>query len=93
MAANVLNGGRAIHVSVYVVRAFVRLREMVAASKEVAARLDELEQKVAGHDEAIRSLVTAIRQLMAPPQPSVRRIGFKLEETRPGYGRRRPRVW
>jgi hypothetical protein len=64
MAANVLNSDRAIEVSVYVVRAFVRLREMMGANKEVAAKLGELERKVASHDEAIRSLVTAIRRLI-----------------------------
>jgi hypothetical protein len=85
MAANVLNSGRAVHVSVFVVRAFVRLREMVAASKEVAARLDELERKVAGHDEAIRSLVQTIRQLMAPPEKARRSIGFRVEEGRLRY--------
>jgi hypothetical protein len=72
MAANVLNSGRAIEVSVYVVRAFVRLREMMGANKEVAAKLGELERKVASHDEAIRSLVTAIRRLMNAPEKRYR---------------------
>jgi ORF6N domain len=91
MAANVLNSGRAIEVSVYVVRAFVRLREMMVTNKEVTARLGELERKVAGHDDAIRSLVTAIRQLMEPPPPLPRkRIGFRVEETRPPYRVRQP---
>jgi len=73
MAANVLNSGRAIEVSVYVVvRAFVRLREMMGANKEVAAKLGELERKVASHDETIRSLVTAIRRLMNAPEKRYR---------------------
>ncbi len=77
MAANVLNSPRAIEVSVYVIRAFVRLRKLLGTHKELARKLEELEQKVASHDEAIRTLVTAIRQLMEPP-PSARRrkIGF-----------------
>jgi hypothetical protein len=93
MAANVLNSGRAIEVSVYVVRAFVRLREMTAANKEVATKLGELERKVASHDKAIRSLVTAIRRLMdsAGPTPAPRRIGFRIEEGRPVYRLRRGR--
>ena len=89
MAANVLNSGRAIEVSVYVVRAFVRLREATLANKEVAARLAELERRVTGHDEAIRSLVQTIRQLMAPPEKPRRSIGFRVEEGGPAYRRRR----
>jgi hypothetical protein len=89
MAANVLTSGRAIEVSVYVVRAFVRLREATLANKEVAARLAELERRVTGHDEAIRSLVQTIRQLMAPPEKPRRSIGFKVEEGRPIYRCRR----
>jgi hypothetical protein len=92
MAANVLSSSRAIEVSVYVVRAFVRLREMTIANTEVAAKLQELERKVAGHDKAIRSLVTAIRRLMEAPLPLPRRaIGFRVEEARPGYRVRRGR--
>ncbi len=87
MAADVVNSGGAIEVSVYVVRAFVRLREMMVVNPEVAAKLGELERKVGGHDEAIRSLVQAIRQLMESPPPVSRRrpIGFGVEEPRPRY--------
>jgi hypothetical protein len=93
MAANVLTSGRAIEVGVYVVRAFVRLREMMATNKEVAARLDELDRKVAGHDETIRALVQAIRQLMESPPPTPRRrsIGFRVEGAGPRYRVRRVR--
>lgn len=93
MAANVLNSGRAIEVSVYVVRAFVRLREMMGANKEVAAKLGELERKAVSHDEAIRSLVTAIRRLMNAPVPARTRrpIGFRVEEAEPRYRLRRSR--
>jgi hypothetical protein len=89
MAANVLNSRRAIEVSVYVVRAFVRLREMMVANEEVAAKLSELERKVATHDKAIRSLVRAIRELMTPVAPQRRSIGFRVEEARPRYGKPR----
>jgi ATP-dependent Clp protease ATP-binding subunit ClpA len=84
MAATVLNSQRAIEVSVYVVRAFVRLRELLATNKELAARLDELEQRVSRklstHDQAIAGILDAIRQLMAPPDPPRRPIGFILPE-------------
>jgi hypothetical protein len=78
MAATILNSPRAVEVSVFVVRAFVKLRELVATHKELARKLTELEQRVAVHDEAIGQLIEAIRQLMAPPpEPERRRkIGF-----------------
>jgi ORF6N domain len=77
MAATILNTPRAIEVSVFVVRAFVRLREMVAANKELSKKLDELERRVSHHDEAITSIVKAIRELAAPPESKPkRRIGF-----------------
>jgi ATP-dependent Clp protease ATP-binding subunit ClpA len=90
MLASVLNTTRAVDVSVYVVRVFVRLREMMATNREVAMKLQELDRKVAGHDEAIRSLVQAIRRLMAPPRPQRRSIGFRVEEAGPRYRLRRP---
>jgi len=93
MAANVLNSGRAIEVSVYVVRAFVPLREVMVTNKEVAANVAELERRVAGHDAAICSLVEAIRQLMnAPSSPARRAIGFRVEEARPSYRVRRKQM-
>jgi len=81
MAAMVLNSPRATEVSVYVVRAFVELRDTLIAHKELAGRLDELEsrlqRKLATHDQAIASILDTIRQLMAPPEPTgKRRIGF-----------------
>ena len=80
MAASVLNSARAVQVSVLVVRTFVKLREMLATHKELANKLAELERKVGTHDEAIRGLVAAIRQLMTPPPaPSKGKIGFGRE--------------
>ncbi len=78
MAAMILNSPRAVEVSVFVVRAFVKLRQFVLAHKELAGKLAQLEKKVLGHDDAIRQLVVAIRQLMAPPAAPARsgRIGF-----------------
>jgi hypothetical protein len=78
MAASVLNTPRAIETSVYVVRAFVKLRELLSTHKELAGKLAELERKVGSHDVAIQSLVTAIRRLMEPPPAPPRpRIGFR----------------
>jgi len=77
MAANLLRSKRAVQTSLYVVRAFVRLREMVAANKELSKKLDELERRVSHHDEAITSIVKAIRELAEPPEPKPKhRIGF-----------------
>ena len=76
MAASVLNSPRAVEVSVFVVRAFVKLRQLVLAHKDLAGKLDQLERKVGSHDEAIKQLVAAIRQLMAPPDPPKKEMGF-----------------
>jgi len=80
MAASVLNTPRAIDVSLYVIRAFVKLREWLSTHKELAQKLADLERKVASHDGAIQSLVAAIRQLtQPPPSSSPRRIGFHVK--------------
>ena len=76
MAATVLNSSKAIEMSVFVVRAFVQLRELLATHRDLAAKLDELERKLSTHDQAIASLVTAIRQLTATPARISRPIGF-----------------
>jgi hypothetical protein len=81
MVASVLNSPRAIDVSVFVVRAFVKLRQVLATHKELAQKISELERTVVGHDQSIRSLVVAIRQLMVPtPQPKKGRIGFGRQD-------------
>ncbi len=76
MAATILNSPRATEVSVYIVRAFVRLRELLASNKELARRLDQLEKKLGSHDQAIAGLVNTIRNLMSPPELKRRPIGF-----------------
>jgi len=77
MAASVLNSERAVKVSVYVVRAFVKLREILGAHKQLARKLAELEKRLEGHDEQIAALIEAIRELMTPPPAAERkRIGF-----------------
>ena len=80
MAANVLNSARAVRASVFVVRAFVRLRGMLLQHKELAAKLAEFERKLETHDRQIIALVDAIRRLMAPlPDPPRKPIGFQSE--------------
>ena len=77
MAATILSSPLASEVSVYVVRAFVRLREVLAANVDVARRLAQLEKKFGSHDQAIANLVTAIRELMGSPRSTKPRpIGF-----------------
>jgi len=76
MAANVLNSEQAIHMSVFIVRAFVRLRSIYASHIELTKRLDELDAKVGQHDVALRSVVEAIRQLMSPPATDRQPIGY-----------------
>jgi hypothetical protein len=77
MAAAILNSARAVEVSVYVVRAFVQMREAPAPRKEIGRRLDELERRVGTHDRNISHILDALRQLTASPEPPKRRrIGF-----------------
>ncbi|MCH7687270.1 MAG: ORF6N domain-containing protein [Planctomycetes bacterium] len=78
MAASVLNTPRAADISVFVVRAFIRLREVALRHRELSRKLAELEQKVGKHDESIRRIVTAIQELMKPPKTPTKRgrIGF-----------------
>jgi ORF6N domain len=78
MAATVLNSERAVQVSVFVVRAFVRLREMLATNRRLAAKLYELENHLDRHDGAIQEIIKVIRQLMTPKVPRRRPIGFQL---------------
>jgi hypothetical protein len=79
MLSSVLSSPQAIAVNIEIMRAFVRLREMLAGNKELAAKLGELERKLKGHDQAIAGILDAIRQLMAPPPaPKKRPIGFVI---------------
>ncbi len=89
MAACGLNSPRAVDMSLFVIRAFVRLRSIYASHIELTRRLDELDIKVGGHDDAIRSIVEAIRRLMLPESPRRSLIGASTFERWPGYGRPR----
>lgn len=75
-AANVLNSRHAVAMGVHVVRAFVRMRELLASNSELAKKLDELERNYKRHDKAIAAMLSAIRQLMSPPPIQRRGIGF-----------------
>lgn len=79
MAATIVNSPRAVEMSLYVVRAFVQLRELLASNAELARRLKELEGKLEHHDEAIAAILSAIRELMNPPAPKRRGIGFTAD--------------
>jgi phage regulator Rha-like protein len=87
MAANVLNSRRAVQMSVFVVRAFVKMREALAQNKELAAKLAELERKLTArlddHEQAIVGILEEIRKLMKPtpePEPKRREIGFHVRD-------------
>lgn len=80
MLSGVLNSKRAVHVNIQIMRAFVRLRQVLSVNKELACKLNELEHKIEKHDEDIRVIFEAIRKLMVPlpvkPKPQ---IGFKSD--------------
>ncbi len=77
MAATILNSPAAVQASVFVVRAFVQMREALRTHKEIGKRLDELERKLGAHDGAILVILKALRELTAPAPTAARRpIGF-----------------
>ena len=78
MAATVLNSPRAVEMSVFVVRAFVRMREMLAKNRQLAAKINELDRRLETHDTTIQDIIEAIKELMVPERPSKRKIGFQL---------------
>lgn len=78
MAATVLNSKRAIEMSVFVVRAFVQMRQALVVNQHVVSKLSELEARLDNHDVDIQDLVEAIRELLSPVPANNRRIGFEL---------------
>jgi len=83
MLSSVLNSERAVKVNIEIMRAFVKLREMIASHKDLAKRLDELEKK---YDAQFKIVFDAIRQLMATPEPREKKIGFRVREKIARYG-------
>jgi len=77
MLSSVLRSKRAIQVNIVIMRAFVQLRRMLTTHRKLAQKLLGLERRIETHDEQIQSIFEAIRQLMAPPEPQRRRIGFQ----------------
>ena len=82
MLSSVLNSDRAIEVNILIIRAFVKLREMIASHKDLARRLDEMEKK---NDSQFSVVFDAIRELMIPPMEDKRKIGFLTKESRATY--------
>jgi|SRR5437588_95965 len=90
MLASVLNSEVAIQASVRVVRAFVKVREMVAANAQLSSKLEELEQRLDSHDEAIVDLFATLRRLLEPAEPTTKReIGFHVRERAARYRTKR----
>lgn len=81
MLSSVLRSKRAVHVNIVIMRAFVKLREVLATHKDLARKLENLEKKYEKHDTQIKAVFDAIRQLLAPAQPPRRRIGFGVPPT------------
>lgn len=84
MAATVLNSDKAVEMSVFVVRAFVRVRALLASNKELAVRIEALEKNLATQGGSIQEIVRLIKTLMDPPHTSRTKIGFRLPSTRAG---------
>jgi hypothetical protein len=82
MAASVLNSKRAVEMSIFVVRAFVRMREALATNLKIVVKLRDLEQRVENHDADIEEILIAIRELMTPVPPTGRQIGFEIPAAR-----------
>ena len=81
MLSSVLNSERAVEVNIAIMRAFVKLREIIATHKELAEKIAELERRYQKHDSQIEAVFDAIRQLIQPkPVPPRRRIGFPAAE-------------
>jgi phage regulator Rha-like protein len=90
MAATVLNSERAIQMSIFVVRAFIRMREALATNRQIVVKLAELERRIENHDGNIQELVEAIRELMAPVPPNRPSIGFETPRRGKTSGRTIP---
>ena len=85
MLSSILNSDRAIRVNIAIMRAFVKLRQMLETNRELARKFLELDQRVGKHDEEIAAILEAIRQLMAPREKARREIGFHVREKAPRY--------
>ncbi len=89
MLASILNSQEAVEASIYVVRAFIKLREILLTHKELALKFKELEMKIETHDEQITAIMEAINQLLKPPDVPKRKVGFIVEENKIKYAKTR----
>jgi hypothetical protein len=90
MATTVLNSPQAVRMSVFVVRAFVKMREYLLNRAELEKRLADIEKTLLAHDTALRDVYQKIRPLLLPPpDPPPKRIGFGVKEGRARYGVKR----
>ena len=83
MLSSVLNSERAVKVNIAIMRAFVKLRQMLDTNRELAQKFSELERRVDKHDDEIAAILEAIRQLMTPPEKPGREIGFHVRDNAP----------
>ncbi len=88
MLSSVLRSKRAVQVNIEIMRAFVRLRQLLASHTELAGKLLEMEKK---YDEQFKIVFEAIRQLMAPTETKKKKIGFTVKEKQKAYGNRKRR--
>lgn len=87
MAANVLNSPEAVKMSVHVVRAFIKQRELLAGQTEILKKLAQMDAKLLKHDDALRVIWRELQPLLAPPPaPTREEIGFHVREDAPAYG-------
>jgi len=89
MLSSVLTSKRAVQVNIQIMRAFVKLREILSTHKKLAQKLKELELKFESHDEQIIAIFEAINQLISEPRKPKRRIGFGVEEPKYKYSGKR----
>jgi phage regulator Rha-like protein len=85
MLSSVIRSKRAVQMNIAVMRAFVRLRQMLISQQKFADKLKEMESRIEGHDEQIHSIFEALRELMQPPDPAPKKLGFGVRERRATY--------
>jgi len=80
MLSCILNSERAVAVNIQLIRIFTRMREMLLTHKDILLQLEKIERKLGGHDEQIERIFSYLKQLLNPPQPERRRIGFRRSD-------------
>ena len=80
MLSSILNSYTAIEVNIRIIRIFTRLRELVLTHKDILLKLEQIEQKITGHEDDIQMIFSALKQLVQEPNPPRKRIGFKVKD-------------